>query len=116
MNLGPLQLWLLVLALGLATYATRLSFIALFARREMPKAVHRALRHVPPAMLLALIAPGLLLTADGSLNLQPDNLRLVAAVVGGSVAFKTRSTTWTIVAGMMSLWALEAASRWLGGG
>jgi branched-subunit amino acid transport protein len=115
MNGDALQVWLLITATGLATFSTRLSFIALFARREMPMALHRALHHVPPAMLTALIAPALLLGANGSLNLSPDNLRLVAAVLAGFVAFHTRSTTWTIVSGMVALWLLQAAQSLTGG-
>jgi branched-subunit amino acid transport protein len=104
---ATVYLWLVVIVAGAATFLTRLSFIALFARREMPRWLQRPLKHVPPAMLTALIAPAILLSARGELSLPPDNLRLVAALVAGGAAFQTRSTTWTIVAGMVTLWLLQ---------
>ncbi len=54
---GALKLWIVILAVGALNYASRLSFIAFFARRTMPPLLARALRYVPAAMLMALIVP-----------------------------------------------------------
>ena len=54
---GTLKLWIVILAVGALNYASRLSFIAFFARRTMPPLLARALRYVPAAMLAALIVP-----------------------------------------------------------
>ena len=54
-----MTVWLTMLLVGLGTYATRLSFILLFGRREIPVGVRRALRFVPPAVLTAIIFPEL---------------------------------------------------------
>ena len=54
---AALKLWTVILAVGALNYLSRLSFIALFARRTMPPLLARALRYVPPAMLTALILP-----------------------------------------------------------
>ena len=54
---GALKLWVVIIAVGLLNYASRLSFIAFFARRTMPPALARALKFVPAAMLTALVMP-----------------------------------------------------------
>ena len=106
--MDTLTLWCMIVATGVVTFTARLSFIAIFARREMPFWLQHALRFVPAAVLIALVAPGLLLTPTGALNITLDNARLIAAVIAGAVAFRTHSTTWTIVAGMACLWLLQA--------
>ena len=54
---ATLKLWAVILLVGALNYASRLSFIAFFARRTMPPLLVRALRYVPAAMLTALIVP-----------------------------------------------------------
>ena len=54
---GALKLWAVIVAVGALNYLSRLSFIALFARRSMPPLLARALKYVPAAMLTALILP-----------------------------------------------------------
>ena len=54
---GALKLWVVILAVGALNYLSRLSFIAVFARRSMPAWLARSLKYVPAAMLTALIVP-----------------------------------------------------------
>ena len=54
---GALKLWAVIFVVGALNYLSRVSFIALFARRAMPPLLARALRYVPAAMLTALILP-----------------------------------------------------------
>ncbi|MGQ0548193.1 MAG: AzlD domain-containing protein, partial [Armatimonadota bacterium] len=53
-------LWMVIIAMGVMTYALRLSMILLFDRVAMPDVIRRALRFVPPAVLSALVVPALL--------------------------------------------------------
>lgn len=104
---GPLEIWAVVVAAGVATFAIRGSFVYLFGRiDEVPTPVTRALRYVPPAVFAALVAPSLLV-ADGSLALAPGNERLVAGVVAAAVAWYARGVFATIAAGMATLWILR---------
>src|SRR5262245_46049617 len=98
---GALKLWVVILAVGALNFASRLSFIAFFARRSMPPLLARALRYVPAAMLTALIVPMIVAPAAGSL---PFNPKIIAALVAGVVAWFTRSSLKTMVAGMVALW------------
>jgi branched-subunit amino acid transport protein len=100
--------WLPVLALaGLATFLTRLSFIALLGRVETPPLLARALRFVPPAVLSAIIFPELILRG-GSPDLSLGNHRLLAGLVAAGIAVWTRNVLATIAAGMVALWTLQA--------
>jgi len=117
-----LTIWLLIFAVGAITYAARLSFIALFARRDMPLLLAEALKHVPVAMITAIVIPAIVFLTPGTLRLDPGNARLVAALVAGAVAWGSRSgrsssnpnsmivrqsAVLTIVAGMIVLWLLD---------
>ncbi len=102
-----MSVWVLFALAGVATFATRLSFIALLGRGEPPLLVRRALRLVPPAVLSALIFPDLVVRA-GKADLSPGNLRLVAGLVAVAVAVRFRNVLLTIAAGMAALWALQA--------
>ncbi|MGH8714017.1 MAG: AzlD domain-containing protein [Casimicrobiaceae bacterium] len=97
----------MILAVGAINFATRLSFIVLFARREMPPLLARSLRHVPAAMLTAIVVPALVFAAPGELRVDAGNIKLVAALAAGIVAWRWRNTALTIGVGMVSLWLLQ---------
>jgi branched-subunit amino acid transport protein len=96
----------MILIVGALNYVSRLSFIAFFARREMPPLLARALKFVPAAMLTALIVP--LIGSPGLAGSAGATPRVIAAVLAGLVAWRTRSEMATIVAGMAALWTLQA--------
>ena len=102
-----MRYWLIILGMGLVTYAVRLSVIPLYGRGDVPPAVRRALRFVPPAVLTALVTPALI-RPEGTVNLRVTNLHLLAGSVAALVAWKTRSTLLTITVGMAMLWVLRA--------
>ena len=102
-----LTIWLLIFAVGAITYTARLSFIALFARRDMPPLLAEALKHVPVAMLTAIVVPAVVFMPPGVLRIDFGNPKLIAALVAGAVAWWTRSAVTTIVVGMCTLWLLR---------
>jgi branched-subunit amino acid transport protein len=104
-----MNIWLVMLAGGALTFGMRLSFIHLFGRFDIPPAVRRALRFVPPAVLSAIIAPALFMP-DNVLNLGPGNFRLVAGAAAVLVAWRSRNMLLTIVAGMGALLILMWAA------
>jgi branched-subunit amino acid transport protein len=111
---ATLTFWVVVVAVGALNYLSRLSFIALFARVQMPSLVARALRYVPAAMLTSIIVPAVALPGAGPSDPVLGNARLAAALVAAAVAWRTRSTSATIVVGMAVLrlaqWLLRAAA------
>jgi branched chain amino acid efflux pump len=101
-----MNIWLVLIAGGLITFGMRLSFIYLLGRVTVTAGVQRALRLVPAAVLSALVAPELLMP-DGSLDIGLGNHRWLAGLVAILVAWRTRSTLLTILAGMLALLLLE---------
>jgi branched-subunit amino acid transport protein len=95
-----------MITLGLLTFVTRLSFIALLDRIKLPLTFQRALRFVPIAALCAIIAPELGYYRD-ALALSPTNPRLLAGIVATVVAYRTKNVIWTILAGMLVFWLLR---------
>jgi branched-subunit amino acid transport protein len=103
--------WVVILVVGALNYLSRLSFIALFARVEMAPSVARALRFVPASMLTAIVVPAVVFAAPATLVFSYTNPKLVAALVAALVAWRTKSTTATIAAGMVALWTVQWALR-----
>ena len=110
MSTTPLALGFLVVGMGIATYAIRLSLILLLGRLNVPPLVQRALRFVPPAVLSALIFPELLLPG-GTPVFSFWNPRLLAGVLAGVVAWKSKNALLAIAVGMVALWVLQALLR-----
>ncbi len=102
--------WLIILGMGLVTYAIRLSLIALLGRMQVPLLVQRGLRFVPPAVLSAIIFPELL-RPSGALDVSLNNLRLLAGVLAALVAWRTKNVLLTIAVGMATLWILMSMAR-----
>ncbi len=100
-----MPLLLLIIIIGLITFALRAIPIFLIGRGEMPLLMRRALRFVPPAVLSAIVAPELL-QPGGVLNVSLGNFRLLAGALAILVAWRTRSVLWTIAVGMGALWFL----------
>jgi branched-subunit amino acid transport protein len=102
-----MKIWMTMIAIGLATYAIRLSFIAWFGQREIPDLLRRALRFVPPAVLSAIILPELIFPS-GNLELTTTDIRLLAGLLAGVVAWRTKNVLLTILVGMGALYLLQA--------
>jgi len=108
MTEGAIKLWAVIVSVGAANFLVRLSFIALLANKTMPPLLTRALRYVAVAMITALVLPMVLTTtAAPSVMAFWPNAKLIAALIALTVAFFTRSTGWTLVAGMAALWLLQ---------
>jgi len=101
-----MNIWLVMLLGGLITFGMRFSFIYLFGRFEIPEVMRRALHYVPPAVLSAIIFPEILMP-QGKLILSLENDRLLAGLAAVLVAWLTKNTLLTILAGMAALLILQ---------
>ncbi len=99
-------IWLVMLIGGLITFGIRFSFIYLFGRFHIPETVRRALHYVPPAVLSAIVFPELFLH-NGALSLSFGNDRLLAGLIAVVVAWFSKNTLVTILAGMVALFLLH---------
>ena len=96
--------WVAIVVIGVLTYGIRLSFIHLFGRIDgVPARLQRPLRYVPPAVLAALVLPGLV-TLRPSVAATLLDERLIAGAVAGAVAWRTENVFATIATGMATLW------------
>jgi branched-subunit amino acid transport protein len=100
--------WLVMAACGLATFLTRLSFIAAEGRFAVPPWFRAMLPFVPVATLTAIVAPALV-RPEGAWDLTPGNARLVAGAVAIAVAAWKRSVLLTLLAGFGIFLLLRAA-------
>lgn len=103
-----MRLWLIFVACGVVTFATRASFIALGDRLPLPAAVERALRYVAPAAFAAISVP-LILGGDGLTGFSADIPRIVAASAAAIVVFRWKNIPLSLLVGMVMLWTLQWA-------
>jgi branched-subunit amino acid transport protein len=95
----------LVVLVAAGTLAMRASMVTLLADVTIPARVEQALSLVAPAVLAGLVAQTLFLDHG---DLRPFGTWYMAAAVAALVAWRTRSFGWTLLAGMVSVWVLEA--------
>ena len=102
-----MNIWLIIVGMGIITYMIRLTPILLLERVGMRSELQQALKFVPAAVLSAIIFPELLMPG-GVLDISLGNERLLAGVLAGVVAWRTKNVLVTIGAGMVALWILQA--------
>jgi len=95
----------IVAFVAVGTLGLRASMVTLLADRTIPPRVEQALSLVAPAVLAGLVAQTLFLDHG---EFRPFGTWYVAGAIAAAVAWRTRSFGWTLLAGMGSVWLLEA--------
>ena len=104
--------WTIVLLAGSASFALRLVPVVLLSRRALPAWLDQVSPLTAPVAFAALGASAVAGAASGGAG---ELLPLVAAVaVAGLVAARTGSTTWAVVAGMVTVWTGAALAALTG--
>lgn len=101
------EILIVILASGIVTLLPRVIPLMVLSRLELPKPVADWLKHVPVAVMSALIAQSLFLADDRPV--QGPTAEMASALVAFWVAAKTRSLLGTVVAGV----ACTMALRWM---
>ena len=97
--------WLAIVLAAAGTFAMRAAFLVAAHRlTDVPVAVQRVLRQIPPAALASIVVPELLRPHDELDLWQPE---LAAGAVAALVIWRTRSTALTLVVGMAVLVGLR---------
>jgi branched-subunit amino acid transport protein len=91
---------LLIAGMALVTFGIRYGMFALSQRLELPAALVKALRYVPPVVLTAIVVPAVLIPDGQHLQLTPLNARLIGAITAFLVGWFSRNLLLTIVVGM----------------
>jgi branched-subunit amino acid transport protein len=101
------EVWVVIGVLALATAATRSSFWLIGHHITIPKRVQEMLRYAPACALAAIVAPDLILAADGRAVLDLSNLKLVSGIVATIYYLLRRNMLETIIFGMAFFTALR---------
>ncbi|MGI6091646.1 MAG: AzlD domain-containing protein [Veillonellaceae bacterium] len=96
----------IIAGMALVTFATRYSCVALFRQTGMPDWLERWLKHIPPAILTALIVPALVMPT-GQIDISLNNHYLLAGLVAALAAYKTRNIVTTLTLGLGTMLALR---------
>jgi branched-subunit amino acid transport protein len=99
--------WGLILAMAAITFAMRASFIVLQDRIRLPTLVRRGLAYVPAAVLAAIVAPAFV-QFGGDADIAVQAPRWAAGIVGALVAARTQHMVAVLIAGMLTLWGMQA--------
>lgn len=101
------EIWATIVALAIATAATRASFWVVGHHINIPKRVQEMLRYAPGCALAAIVAPDLLLDGAGQVQLALSNLKLVSGVLAIAFYLVRRNMLETIIFGMAVFTALR---------
>jgi branched-subunit amino acid transport protein len=94
------EIWAVIAVMVVATAATRSTFWLIGHHITIPPRVQEMLRFAPACALAAIIAPDLLLGPSGQLQLDQDNLRLLAGAAAIVFYLWRRHMLQTIAFGM----------------
>ena len=98
--------WVMILGMLAVTFGVRYFPFALAGRIAMPPLMEAALQYVPPAVLVAITMPAVLLP-HGEWFVSWTNPYLVAALVATLASILTRNLLATIAIGLTTFFALQ---------
>ncbi|MDD9730089.1 AzlD domain-containing protein [Mameliella sp. AT18] len=101
------DLWIVIIGMGLGSFALRFVFLGLVGDRAMPDWLLRHLRYTAVAVMPALVAP--LVIWPSATGGEIDPLRLAAAAAALIVGYITKSLYGAVGAGA----AVMIAGAWL---
>jgi branched-subunit amino acid transport protein len=98
--------WLLILGMMVVTFGIRYFLLAFAGRIRMPSLMEASLHYIPPAVLIAMSVPAVLMPR-GELHLSYTNPYLVAAVLATAAGILTKSLFATIAIGLFAFFAFH---------
>lgn len=100
--MSSVEAWGIVVAVTVVTYAMRAVGILALAGRTLPVTVERALRHVGPAVLAALVAD--IATGDGGTWPALGPAEAAGLLAAGMIAWWRRNVVLSLIAGLGTFW------------
>ena len=102
MTYTTLEIWAIILIMGVGTFLIRFSFLGLIGDRRMPAFVLRLLRFTPVAILPGMVAPLVLWPAATGGAFDP--IRVLAACAALAIGIWTRQVLWAIFGGVATFY------------
>lgn len=109
MTYSDLQIWAIILGMGIGTFVIRFSFLGLIGDRALPPFVLRLLRYTAVAVIPGLVAP--LVVWPAATGGQPDPARMAAALVTLALGLWFRNVLLAVFGGVGALYLVQ----WLAG-
>ena len=103
-----MKTWLIILGVATVTFLLRASFLLFANPHKFPHAFRQALTFVPPAVLAAIVAPGLLMP-QGTFDPTLANPRWIAGLAALAICLRFRNPLAPIAVGLPALWLLQWA-------
>lgn len=100
-GLSNLQMVIVVLGLGLSTFATRTSFLLAGSKLRLHPHIETALRYAPVCTLLAIIVPDVLMHGPGY-DWSPLNPRLLGVLAAAIWLCFSRNIVGCLASGMLA--------------
>lgn len=97
---------LIIIGSAIVTFIPRVLPLMLLSRIELPEWTISWLKHIPVAVMAALLAQSLLMS-DNQISLASNKLELIAALPTFLVAILTKSLIGTVITGVLSLMVLR---------
>ena len=99
--IDTLDLWIVIIGLGLGSFGLRFVFLGLIGDRPLPEWLLRHLRYTAVAVLPAIVTP--LVIWPSATGGQPDPVRATAAIVTLAVGYFTKNVLLAIGLGAGTL-------------
>ena len=106
MSYSTLEIWAIILGLGIGTFLIRFSFLGLLGGRDRPPVALRLLRYTAVAVIPGLVAP--LVVWPQATGGEPDPARLSAALVALGLGVVFRNVLLAIFGGAGTLYLVQA--------
>ena len=94
------EILFIIIGMSIVTQLPRIIHLVVLPRINLPPLLVRWLKHIPVAVLSALLFPSLLLP-NGSFSLSLDNTALLAAIPCMVLAAKTKNLFLTVFTGII---------------
>jgi branched-subunit amino acid transport protein len=98
--------WVLILGMMVVTFGIRYFLLAFAGRIKLPPLMEASLNYIPPAVLMAMTVPAVLLP-KGELHLSYTNPYLVAAILATAAGLLTKSLLATIAVGLFAFFVFQ---------
>ena len=102
MILSKLEIWGIIVGLGVGSFLLRFSFLGMLGDRKLPEWILRYLRYTPVAVLPGLVAPLVFWPEATGGTLEPA--RASAAAVTLITGYFTKNVLLSIMAGAITLY------------
>ncbi|TWH45857.1 AzlD domain-containing protein [Sporomusa sp. KB1] len=96
-----------IVAMAIATFFTRFASFAIFGSAGISQRLKRFLKHVPTAILTALIAPTLF-APQGYIEISTGNSYLIAGTIATLLAYFRQPPLVTMGGGMVAMLAIRS--------